>query len=226
MSLKRTSKRLKRSTKVSVEIDNLPMVFRYRRSEFYNRECYSRYFDLIIGHWNAGKRIITVTGSPGIGKSVFYIYVVQRFRNEYNVHPIVLASFGSSGNLLECFISDQGSDQFIESKELVRNDNAMYFLDGAPDMTPPRNKAVICFTSPNRQWARIMSKSHDQTKVHMPIWTEGELIDASEALGLTIDRAEIQRRYGIFGGVPRICLTETLVVAYVGRNPNKAYPEG
>lgn len=51
----------------------LPESYSSRRSSFYHRECYEEYYQYIYKGLKEDHRIITLTGMPGIGKSVFYV---------------------------------------------------------------------------------------------------------------------------------------------------------
>ena len=62
----------------------LPMSYKYTNNQFYVRRCYPVYYDMIINllDWKGltePSDYITVTGTPGIGKSVFYLYFFQRW---------------------------------------------------------------------------------------------------------------------------------------------------
>ena len=202
---KRTAKRLRREKCQRVHVLNIPMTFPYHKAEFYIRDCYSHYYDLIMSHLNSGRRrFITVTGSPGIGKSVFYIYFLQRYRSEHG-RATVLASFTHQQELMKCTVLNEELDK-IPSIE-----GAMYLYDGTPRMLPSSSsQQMVCFTSPHREWSRHVVKETAHQKLHMPIWSEWELHEASEYLGLNITRDEITRRFEVFGGVPRICLSNDL----------------
>jgi Cdc6-like AAA superfamily ATPase len=61
--------------------ENLPMVFPFEYKHYYVRKCYKSLYKLIIVALFADslpKTYITVTGTPGVGKSVIYNYVFRR----------------------------------------------------------------------------------------------------------------------------------------------------
>lgn len=59
----------------------------------YIRDCYPEYFDYLIELMNAGKRYIAVTGTAGIGKSVFYLYFFGKFKTANINRQIIMASY-------------------------------------------------------------------------------------------------------------------------------------
>ncbi|TMW64859.1 hypothetical protein Poli38472_009026 [Pythium oligandrum] len=52
----------------------------YEHPHFYVRECYSRYYELVMKIlYIKGKHGVTISGSPGIGESVFLAYFLGRY---------------------------------------------------------------------------------------------------------------------------------------------------
>ena len=191
-----------------VELLTLPMAFAYSKETFYLRDCYKEYFEMIMNLLDDEKtRRITITGSPGIGKSVFYLYFVPRYRKVRADQIVVTASFTDSRTLTLCrvYYPDRANDP-VELNTVPNIPNALYIYDGTPDMKPPDNQRMICFTSPHRGWSKYIRKDDFHCKVHMPVWTESELYEANDVLELGIERMEIQRRFLVFGGIARACI--------------------
>ena len=182
------------------------MAFPHRAKLFYLRSCYGTYYDLVLDQLdNKGKMFITITGSPGIGKSVFYLYFVPRYRRERG-GIIVSASFTDDRVLSECKVYYPDKTDPIRHTMIPCIENAMYIYDGTPSMKPPGDQRMICFTSPHRGWSKFIRKENAHIELHMPVWTETELYEANDALSLNLEREEIRRRFNVFGGVARACL--------------------
>lgn len=83
--------------------EGLPMSFPFTSDKIYVRECYHVYYDLIL-QCLADDKIwfISITGTPGIGKSVFYLYFFEKYRAENSDTIIILASFDKDRKLKEC----------------------------------------------------------------------------------------------------------------------------
>lgn len=63
------------------------MEYSYRRPEFYVRECYATYYDEILRLLSRKHlEVVTVTGTPGIGKSMFFAYFLWRYSQEHPQH--------------------------------------------------------------------------------------------------------------------------------------------
>ncbi|TMW57220.1 hypothetical protein Poli38472_003145 [Pythium oligandrum] len=73
----------------------VPLVFPYSgRTKFYVRSCYPQYYLLIEKVVMAKvKKCITLTGSPGIGKSVFYTYFCDLYRERHPTTWVIAAAF-------------------------------------------------------------------------------------------------------------------------------------
>ncbi|KAL3669156.1 hypothetical protein V7S43_005540 [Phytophthora oleae] len=52
----------------------------YTLPDYYVRKCYSEYYNLILEMLETYD-IVTVTGTPGIGKSIFYAYFYQHYKS-------------------------------------------------------------------------------------------------------------------------------------------------
>ena len=116
-------------------VPELPMTEEYGlfTQHFYVRQCYDAYYQMIISLLEGRAlecnftgpqnnyvtvkeldeplefryRFVTVTGTPGIGKSMFYQYFFKRNRNENPSKQIVTASFDKDRHLEECRVLDE-----------------------------------------------------------------------------------------------------------------------
>jgi hypothetical protein len=203
--------------------DGAPQSFRYTRDTFYIRSCYHAYYDKIMDrlfgksfHYN----FISVTGTPGIGKSMFYLYFLKRYLLENPGKSVVTASFNKDRKLKACrlFRPNGSVDTFVDTfgnpyipieaavswpKDI---DCDLYLYDGPPTDSPIDVK-MVAFTSPNFSWLDSMRKDPHHCKLFMPTWDISELLAANEELELNIDINEINNRFAYFGGSARYCLS-------------------
>ena len=184
----------------------LPMSYEFLESKFYVRNCYEEYYNHIMNLlMNPRMKYISLTGTPGIGKSIFYLYFFQRFRNENNV-SIVTASFGKDRKLLKCLVFEPGKVEGVEYEKIPKIKGSIHLYDGPPEIQPPDNK-MVCFTSPNYSWLDGMEKAANHIPLYLPVWTLQELWEANELLELELDVLTIEERFLLFGGSARYCLT-------------------
>jgi hypothetical protein len=215
-------------------LPELPMTEPHRLTKFYVRECYDAYYQLVLclmqgedvkvtldGPNNNVMKLeklntiseykfdcITVTGTPGIGKSMFYQYFFQRFRQEHPGQTIVTAAFSRGRILKQCREFRGNSMQWIEHSTIPKSPGALYLYDGPPEIAPARQK-MVCFTSPDFDWLNSMRTDAAHESIRMPVWTLEELELARDTLKLDYLSSEmLEDRYEFFGGSARYCLEE------------------
>ncbi|KAL4087906.1 hypothetical protein PRIC1_012337 [Phytophthora ramorum] len=70
----------------------LPVENVYELPKFFVRRCYPQYYRLILDLFRT-LHIVTVTGTPGIGKSIFYGYFFEHYKSTHPNTTIIAASF-------------------------------------------------------------------------------------------------------------------------------------
>ena len=189
----------------------LPMSYDYQQPSFFVRSCYPIYYnmieDLLKGADNAKPvKYISLTGTPGVGKSVFYIYFFQRWIQAYPDSTIVTASFNKERKLKRCILFDREHPLGLKCKDIPDIENALHLYDGPPTVEPEDN-SMVCFTSPSKSWLESIVKHKSvQRSLHMPVWCLTELYTANESLKLNLTRDLIRSRFNLLGGCARYCL--------------------
>ena len=196
-----------------VLVRNLPMCYEFKGPRLFVRSSYPLYYDSIVKSLNGMLDYISVTGTPGIGKSVFYIYFFQRFREENPSITIVTASFYGNRRLKRCYVFHPGSMEGKREYSIPQIENCIHLYDGSPDGEPEYQK-MVCFTSPNYSWFNNIRKSEYHARMYMPLWDLEELLAANDSLGLGLDLDQVSERYDTFGGVARYCLSKNPSFVY------------
>ncbi|KAI3633541.1 hypothetical protein MIR68_008488 [Amoeboaphelidium protococcarum] len=192
--------------------------------KYYIRDCYDEYYEYLIQTLDKKKFITTVSGTPSIGKSIFYAHFFQKYRESNPFKQIVTAAFDGSRQLKKVVVYPpykgvrDGSQEIqharsancevqkIDSRDLITDyPDAIHLYDGPPTFFPDYAQ-MICFTCPNYSWFKSIWKSAPAI-YYMPFWSLDELLEARELLNLDISQAEVERRYSLVGGTARICLT-------------------
>ena len=111
---------------------------------------------------------LSVTGTPGIGKSAFYLYFLERYMRENPTKTIVTAAFNRDRLLINCVIFKPNQEP-QELSEIPWEGGYMHLYDG-PQMTGPSDKRaqMIAFTSPNESWFGSVVKNFQHRKLYMP----------------------------------------------------------
>jgi hypothetical protein len=188
------------------DYEDPPLSCEYDCPTFYIRECYHIYYDLMLLCLNSDKYdFLTIVGTPGTGKSLFYVYVVHRYRYEHPEATIVTASFNKAQQMIECWIYQPGQKAY-ECKTIPIIEGALYLYDGPPSIRPKRQK-MVCFSCPNHVWLDLYFKDKRHTRLWFPAWTLEELLDANEVCELDLSEETIANRFNFFGGSARYCLS-------------------
>ena len=184
----------------------LPMSEGYNKAFMYVRESYPEYYEYVKRIFKTPSEIkyISITGSPGIGKSMLYNWFFNKYRSENTNTIIVCASFSRDRVMQRCVVFEPGKVPVEHTKRIPTIIGAMYLYDGPPMSLAPAGK-MVAFISPNDDWLKFINKCPMHVKLVMPVWTLVDLIDADTCLGLNIGEEELEARYDIFGGVPRDC---------------------
>jgi len=189
----------------------IPMQFPFENRNINIRDCYSYYFDIL---WNDlfvnQKGSVLITGTPGIGKSIFYIYVLEKMKALLRDNIIVLASFTKQSKLISCMILAPGQLPVMLGKgqPIPSMENAVYFYDGVPDVVEQGKVKTVVFASPNHNFLKEHSKNETMNNYYMPLWSEREIIEAVELLELRLEYDFIQKLFLRFCGSVRSILTE------------------
>jgi hypothetical protein len=195
----------------------LPQTNEYSLPQFYVRKCYKQYYDQVFGLLQTHK-LISITGTKGIGKSMFYQYTFKRVKEEHPTLVVITASFAKgtrdfNGGIV--FFPDGTMKRLITFDSLVEcefhmidsNIPVISLYDGAPKVVAKCR--MICFTSYDAAWflaAKDMKKIH--ATLYMPTWFLGELKEARDALHLEFSDQQLEDNFAQFGGVPRVCFLD------------------
>lgn len=188
------------------------------RETIYVRDCYLEYYDKIqrLLATTGENRVvqISVTGTPGIGKSAFYLYFLTRYAEEHPDSPIVTAAFSRERKLILSRLWRAGGSVFedralaSEQRGAVHTTNCLHLYDGPPASVPMLPTKVVCFTYPNDSWFTEALKWEGHAKLFMPNWDFDELCMANDALSLNLSRTDLSKRIMLFGGAARYVLTQ------------------
>mmetsp|Transcript_10240 Transcript_10240/g.28214 ORF Transcript_10240/g.28214 Transcript_10240/m.28214 type:complete len:536 (+) Transcript_10240:7-1614(+) len=185
----------------------VPQAFKFEGKKIYVRDCYPQYYDLLVSLLeDDGVERVSVTGTPGNGKSTFYLYFVTRYIEENPEKIIALASFTKSRKMMSCKTCKDGS--LHSEANIPRNNVDLYLYDGPPEQQQPDDSGkLVVFTCPNFGWFNdIVRDSYHRTR-YMPDWAFSELQKANIELELGISAQVLNERFRLFGGSARYCLS-------------------
>ena len=180
-------------------------------NRLYIRESYRTIASRIL-EGNGIQKVI-ITGTPGIGKSLFLIYLLwqlvkERKRVLFFYHPYSIY-YDENGGVFK-FASDRLS---LENFESFWNETLWCLFDAKfkeqSDLAgvPVGLSTFILSTSPHRDMVNDFKKPPVPDYFFMPIWTETEL--KAIAPLFSNSNEQWQHRFEILGGIPRHVLEVT-----------------
>ena len=169
-----------------ITLNRFPSLFRLRLSHLYVRECYGNLFRLCGEH-----DIVGITGNPGIGKTVFGIYLIFK---------LIMAK--------KTLVYQRGNFLYWISGEIFHEVNSVtsvdcYILDAlnsqemlSPHVTAKQTVFIYSPASKSKHWELNKGRI-----LHMPIWkrTEIDILNGQHKL----EKENLDERFTIFGGIPR-----------------------
>jgi GTPase SAR1 family protein len=196
-------------------ISKLPRAHPPNERHYFVRPCFHRYFEYIKTEFIGGRDQITLTGTPGIGKSIFINYFIEEyFKIDPNIVFFVFA-FTKDGFLhdyegaavislkngvIVCdFIENLFAGGKVFSNILAKiGDNYLVIYDGWSNKGYLNRVKCLCCTSPNYEWYRQNDKARD-IWIYMPLWSRDEIENANSALSLGISEESLNKRMDMFG---------------------------
>jgi hypothetical protein len=177
-------------------------------NNLYIRESFRK----IASSINPGINKAIITGTPGIGKSLFLIYLLWKLVKEgkrvlFIYHPFNVY-YDGKGGVFQFF----GGHLPLDADYSFWNDTLWCLFDAKfkkeADLgdLPIGLGTFVVSTSPRREMVNDFKKPPVPQVFYMPTWTEAEL----EAVAPLFPNAnEWRDRFGILGGIPRHVLEVT-----------------
>jgi hypothetical protein len=200
----------------------------------YIRRAYEDLFNIIINNLNPEKpkkRVhrMAITGTPGVGKSTFLLYVLWRLAHMETTKTVILRRHMDEKAILVfqndgCWVTLDDKDLYILLK-----DAATWYLADTLDPPPGQVNAVtILVASPARRHYEAFGRYLNTPPLHyFPIWSLEELKLLADAYSR--DLKDIEERYYKIGGIPRYVLEKdhnlkTVIRSAVGRLAIEKFP--
>ncbi|CAG8576856.1 7163_t:CDS:2, partial [Paraglomus brasilianum] len=144
----------------------------------------------------------TITGTPGIGKSYFLLYLL------YVLH-LKNATIVMKHNVDREFLVFEGNNASITPyyenvTSLLANPDTWYLLDTESPTQVPAITILVC--SPSPKIYKEFRKMLNSTIRYMPPWTWEEIVKCRDALYTGINDDKLTTLYDHWGGIPRYVL--------------------
>jgi hypothetical protein len=187
-----------------------PCFFPTHMEALYIRKAYEDVFTMIYSNHNPEdpeKRChrMTVSGTPGIGKSVFSFYILWRLANEKTTKTVIFRRESDNGRFY-VFQNDRcwRTHDFHDISEFLRDPTTWYIVDSF-EFRPQEVKATTILIISLRYRFLMYAKYIDTVRpYYLPIWSLEELNTVASLCSK--DLRLVRERYNLIGGIPRFVL--------------------
>ena len=175
--------------------------------KIYVRKCYRDVFDLLLK--SIKMKSFAISGTPGIGKSVFFVYILYRLMKDFEEKTLSLRPnriVYQRATEYTCFnLENQTAVELehLEAKALVRQQDTLYIIDG--QTTPMSSSCIALFiSSPRSQQYKEFVKQKMAKQWYFPVWTLEELQSCQSQCYSDLSIEILKERYRVYGGVARL----------------------
>ena len=148
--------------------------------KLYVRKCYEDVFCLLLEKITLGMESFAISGTPGIGKSLFFVYILYRLMKDFTTETMSLKPsriLYQMGTTYECFDLQQQlvtRTTKLDAEGLVRQQDTFYVIDG--QTTPMPSSCIVLFiSSPRSGQYKEFVKQKSAKEWYFPVWTLEEL---------------------------------------------------
>ncbi|KAJ3243364.1 hypothetical protein HDU78_000560 [Chytriomyces hyalinus] len=179
----------------------------------YVRQCYKEIFRLLDTEVEKGFKYFAISGPPGTGKSMFFIYVLRcLMRNRsgdasHSLNPTKIVYQLSIYFI--CFDLEKQTVSELTSQEagvLTDGPQTLYIIDGYKSADRPSTCVTLYIALPCSEEYKEFVKQKKPRQWSCPIWTKAELEDCREKCYPTISKELLEERYRVGGGDARFVL--------------------
>ncbi|TPX67616.1 hypothetical protein CcCBS67573_g07447 [Chytriomyces confervae] len=193
--------------------------------KLYVRLCYEDVFDLLVEGVEGGLKSFAITGTLGIGKSPFFIYLLYRLMKSRSVgtsqsSPRLLNATRivfQTSEIYQCFDLVKQEVFHVEDVEvakLVRESNTLYIITATDIPVIPSSCVTLFIAAPMSEEYQQFVKKARILKLCFPVWTELELKACRKYCYPDVPEELLLDRLWLFGGIPKYIFQSGLLVTH------------
>ncbi|KAI8828557.1 hypothetical protein BJ741DRAFT_626004 [Chytriomyces cf. hyalinus JEL632] len=203
-----------------------PAVFPYtkqRIQRLYVRQSYVDIFDRLVTAVGEGGKFFGITGTPGIGKSLFFVYILYHVKDQSmdssKSHTRSLHSSRvvyQTGDSFRCYeLGKQVVFQLepVDAAVLVRRPETLYIIDGDSTCAFDSSCVTLFIDSPQSHAYNSFVNHNDVRTWYLPVWTQAELIACHAYCYPEVKMDDLLERLRIYGGIPRSIFRKSYIPA-------------
>jgi Crinkler effector protein N-terminal domain len=139
------------------------------------RKCYQDVFRLLIQCINLNETSFAISGTPGIGKSLFFVYILYRLMDDFHKETLSFKPnrvVYQSGLTYICFDLQRQVVTRItnfDAEGLVHEEDTFYVIDGSESVPLLSSCVVLFISSPHSKWYKKFVKQKMAKKWYFPV---------------------------------------------------------
>jgi len=169
------------------------------------RKCYEDVFGLFLYQVENDTESFAISGTPGIGKSLFFVYIlfeILKKQSGWKPKRVVYHTKTSFECFdLECCIVTRIVQ--LDAEGLVREPETFYIVDGRDSIPLPSSCVTMFISSPRSGQYKEYVKQKMATEWFFPVWTIEELQKCYNLCYQALPENSFLERIRIYGGVAR-----------------------
>jgi len=177
--------------------------------KLYVRKCYQDVFNSLLDHVNVGSKLFAISGTPGIGKSLFFIYILHHLMNDFGSKTLPLKPnriVYHRASDYTCFDLEKQTGVELgrkDAKSLVQQQDTFYIVDGRTSQPHDSSCVVLFISSPCSKFYKDFVNKKTAKEWYFPVWTLEELEICQRYCYPDLSIEMLKERHRIFGGVAR-----------------------
>ncbi len=154
-------------------------------------------------------KAFAISGTPGIGKSLFFVNILHRLVADFRTKTLSLKPnrvVYQIGSTYECFDLQQQlvtKTTKLDAEGLVREQDTFYVIDGRTSEPLLSSCVVLFISSPRSKWYKEFVRQKMAKEWYFPVWTLAELQTCQRHCYPVLSIETLQERHRICGGVAR-----------------------
>jgi hypothetical protein len=171
-------------------------------------------FNCLFNVSTSTRNHFSISGTPGIGKSLFFVYILYRLVDDFHKKTLswkpnrFVYQINSS---YKCFDLQQQIVTKItrlHALKLVRQKDTFYVIDGQKSVPLYSCCIVMFISSPHSEWYKEFVKQKMAIKWFFPVWTLAELQTCQRHCYPDLPIEMLPERYRICAGVAHFAFYE------------------
>jgi hypothetical protein len=170
------------------------------------RRCYADIFDLIILSLKEKVRTFGISGTPGVGKSSFFAYLLFRFITDSEWQPKIVVY--QKENCFYVYNFDERSvyETTVLDGNIISGDNdreTFYLVDGQNSVPRISTCTTMFISSPRSSEYKEFVKQRKAREWFFPVWSISEVSLCRMHCYPGLSIVSMQKRFNVYGGIAR-----------------------